>query len=329
MPKASVVIPSYNHARFLRKRIESILGQTFQDFELILLDDCSTDESQSILLEYAGDPRVRVELNKANSGGPFKQWNKGVRLARGEYIWMAESDDYADARFLERLVAVLDREPEAGFVYCRSCRVDEHGRVEGFGDWYLDLVDPQRWKADFCVEGREQFARYFSRCCVVPNASAALFRKTAYERVGGADETYRVCADWKVWAAMSLAGKVAFVGEPLNYYRIHQASVLHQNSRKGVTVLESLGVVRWILDQVTFPPAVLDEVCQSQAESWVPAILSLRFPLRLKSAIWQHVRAVDPHPMRRVMRPALRSLRRKLVRHWRAVRSAGRASEAC
>src|SRR4029077_11316800 len=107
MPKVSVVVPTYNHSRFLRKRINSVLQQTFQDFEVILLDDCSTDDSRSILSSYTGDPRVRNEFNDVNSGSTFKQWNKGVRLARGEYVWISESDDYAAPRFLERLVAIL------------------------------------------------------------------------------------------------------------------------------------------------------------------------------------------------------------------------------
>jgi glycosyltransferase involved in cell wall biosynthesis len=89
--KVSVVVPNYNHARFLRKRVDSILGQTFQDFELILLDDCSTDDSRSVLSKYADDPRVRIEFNEVNSGSTFKQWNKGVWLAHGEYVWIAES----------------------------------------------------------------------------------------------------------------------------------------------------------------------------------------------------------------------------------------------
>src|SRR5215469_14819662 len=94
-PKVSIVVPNYNHARFLPQRLDSILGQTFQDFELILLDDSSTDDSRSILLEYGRrDPRVRIEFNEVNSRNPFKQWNKGVGLAHGQYVWIAESDDY-------------------------------------------------------------------------------------------------------------------------------------------------------------------------------------------------------------------------------------------
>jgi glycosyltransferase involved in cell wall biosynthesis len=130
MSTVSVIIPNYNHARFLPRRIESVLCQTYQDFELILLDDCSTDDSRSLLSEYACDPRVRMEFNEKNSGSPFKQWNKGVRLARGEYVWIAESDDYADERMLERLAAVLEAEPKFALAYCRSWRVSADDRLE-------------------------------------------------------------------------------------------------------------------------------------------------------------------------------------------------------
>src|ERR1700722_7019269 len=107
IPRVSVVIPNYNHARFLTRRIETVLQQTFQDFEVILLDDCSTDESRTILSSYAKNSKVRVEFNSLNSGSAFKQWNKGVGMARGEYVWIAESDDYADERLVERLIGRL------------------------------------------------------------------------------------------------------------------------------------------------------------------------------------------------------------------------------
>ena len=159
MPTVSVIVPNYNHARFLPKRIQSILGQTFQDFELILLDDCSTDDSRPILAQYAGDPRVRTEFNGVNSGSTFKQWNKGIRLARGKYIWIAESDDYADEHLLERLVAALDRDLAITFAYCRSWRVTDNDQTDGYGDWHLDSLDPYLWKTDFCADGSEHCRR--------------------------------------------------------------------------------------------------------------------------------------------------------------------------
>src|ERR1039457_6122850 len=150
MPKVSIVVPNYNHARYLRRRVESVLRQTFQDFEVILLDDCSPDDSRSILQEYADDPRIRIEFNEVNSGSPFKQWNKGVRLAQGSYVWIAESDDYADERLLERLVAVLEKEPEAAFAYCRSWLVSADDRLDGFSDVsYYAHLNTTRWTADY------------------------------------------------------------------------------------------------------------------------------------------------------------------------------------
>src|SRR5579859_2961505 len=149
MPKVSVVIPNYNHARFLRKRIDSVLQQTYQDFELILLDDCSTDDSRAILSQYTADPRARVEFNEVNSGSTFRQWNKGVRLARGEYVWIAESDDYADEHLLETLVSRLESEPAAVLAHCRSWRVSAEGHLDGFVDAYIAYLDPLRWTMDF------------------------------------------------------------------------------------------------------------------------------------------------------------------------------------
>src|SRR5436190_2458977 len=96
MPRVSVIVPNYNHAPFLERRIESVLRQTFQDYELLIMDDASTDSSPDIIARYGKLPKVRILLNDRNSGSPFHQWNKGVNEAKGDFIWIAESDDYAD-----------------------------------------------------------------------------------------------------------------------------------------------------------------------------------------------------------------------------------------
>ena len=274
MSTVSIIIPNYNHARFLPKRIESVLGQTFRDFELILLDDCSTDDSRSILSKYADDPRVRIEFNEKNSGSPFKQWNKGVRLARGEYVWIAESDDYADERLLEKLVARLDSEPSAAFSYCRSWLVSAEGEISGFLDSYLTDLDPLRWTADFWADGREECQNYLVHRNTVQNASAVLFRREVYERVGGADESLVLCGDWKLWAAMALMGRIAYLGEPLNYNRYHDTSVRVKSQRLGVDTAEYLEVVRWILQRVTPSEAARRKLCEDVSSRWAPAALS-------------------------------------------------------
>jgi glycosyltransferase involved in cell wall biosynthesis len=315
MPTVSVVVPNYNHARFLPKRIESILRQTYQDFELILLDDCSTDNSRAILSQYAGDPRVRTEFNEVNSGSTYKQWNKGVRLARGEYVWLAESDDYADYSLLERLVGVLNTDRRIAFAYCRSWSVNEMDQIDGFVYFWPDRANP-RWQTDFCVDGREECCHYFARYNPVRNASAVLFRKANYEQVGGADESYRLAGDWKLWAALALTGKVSYVSESLNYQRFHGANT-QKNTNPEVVTNEILEVVGWILSRVTAPQEIREEVCKWMADLWVPVLMSPRVPFSRKRAILQELRRVDPRPLRRALRPGLTTLRLKFLRHWR------------
>ena len=321
MPKVSVVVPNYNHARFLRRRIDTILVQTFQDFELILLDDCSTDASRPILREYACDPRVRLEFNEANSGSAFKQWNRGVRLARGKYVWIAESDDYADERLLERLVAVLDDSPQVTFAYCRSWRVSSDDGLDGFEDLYLVPLAGHPWTADFCVEGLGLCRECFSHVNAVPNISAVVFRKNVYDAIGGADESLHLCGDWKLWADMALRGSVAYLCEPLNYFRFHDASVRKQSELGKVDIAEYLHVCRWVFDRASVPSAVIERICEEKVGLWVPLLMSFRTPFALKRKIARSAWAFDPHPIRRAMRPALAIVWLKFLRHWRDIRS--------
>jgi glycosyltransferase involved in cell wall biosynthesis len=318
-PTVSVVVPNYNHARFLRRRIDSILEQSFQDFELILLDDCSTDESRSIIASYSGNPKVKIELNRVNSGNPFKQWNKGVALARGAYVWIAESDDYAASEFLETLVRKLDAFSKLQFVYCRSWRVNENDSLDGFADTNFAGADPSRWTADFCADGLEECRESMVRGCVIQNASAVLFRKAAYERVGGADEKLELCGDWKLWASLMLLGAFGYVAEPLNYFRFHPASVRNNADVTKRDVAQWLRVVAWILERVTPPAQVLEEVYRYQANRWVPVLLSPRVPLDVKLDTLRCARTVDPHPIRSMAFPVLTTIQRKFLRHWRDI----------
>ena len=319
MPKISVIVPNYNHGRFLNQRIDSILNQTFQDFELILLDDCSTDNSRDILSSYASDPRVRLEFNEKNSGTPFKQWNKGVQIARGQYIWIAESDDYTAPRFLERLVPILEAEPNTAYAYCRSWRVFANGETPGFMDYYLKPLDLHHWTADHRADGREECRNFFARMNCVPNASAVVFRRAVFEQVGGADETLRLCGDWKLWASMALTGQIAYVAEPLNYFRFHEDTVRSKTVLTKRNVSESLDVISWIFRQVKPPQSVRQKIQRWQPEAWTPTLMSLRVAPDVKRRILHAVREIDPHPIRHAIRPALGTIRLKLRRHWRTL----------
>ena len=163
---------------------------------------------------------------------------------------------------------------------------------------------------------------------VVRNAEATLFARTSfrmraqlffvrlsYEAVGGADEDYRICGDWKLWAAMAVRGKVAYFGEPLNFFRFHDASVRNTSKYDGRDVAEYLKVIRWLLDQVTPSDEVLEAMRISAAGRWVPAVDEHARPSPTKLTILQNASVVDPHPLRRMIRPALETIRQKVSRH--------------
>jgi glycosyltransferase involved in cell wall biosynthesis len=258
MPTVSVIIPNYNHARYLRRRIDSVLQQTYQDLEVILLDDGSTDNSREIIASYAGDPRARIELNETNSGTVFKQWNKGVSMAQGRYIWIAESDDYADPAFLAKTVTILEEQPEVTVAYCRSWCVGENDERLGYADSYLDRLDANHWASDFVVDGMEECRRFFALCDPIPNTSAVVFRKNIYEKTGRADERFRMCSDYKMWAAMAFEGKIAYVAEPLNYYRSHGENVRTSTQANALGAAELFYMILWVLNRVA-PSGTLPE----------------------------------------------------------------------
>jgi glycosyltransferase involved in cell wall biosynthesis len=280
-----------------------VLQQTFRDFEVILLDDCSTDDSRSILSKYADDPRVRIEFNEQNSGSTFRQWNKGVRLARGEYVWIAESDDYADNRLLEKLVVRLDVEPRSVLCYCRSWRVSADGELAGFLDTHLPDLGSNKWVGDFLADGTEECRKYLIHCNTVLSASSVLFRREVYWQVGGADEKLILCGDWKTWASMALTGgTISYVGDPLNYYRFHETSVTEKSLRNGIWATEALDVTRWMLQKVTPDASTLTKVRSDLSRLWIPAVLSNRIPLSRRWAILKDAWAFDRWALRGLVR---------------------------
>jgi glycosyltransferase involved in cell wall biosynthesis len=313
MPKVSVIVPNYNHAPYLRQRIDSILAQTFQDFELILLDDASTDDSRSILSSYSGNPHVSaIHFNEKNSGSTFKQWNKGVRPARGEYIWIAESDDYADPRFLERLVPILDTKPQVVFVNCRSFRTNASGASDGYADWYLADIHPDKWTSDFEADGPEECRTYMVQRNTICNASSVLFRSSAYHRAGGADETLKFCGDWKLWAGMALNGRIAHLGEALNYHRVHDASASSRSGQHGQAAAEYLRVVRWILRHIKPTDNTIESVRRFLSAIWIPAMVSGGAPLGRRFRILWDAMSVDHQALRKLGPPLFAAARIKL-----------------
>ncbi len=271
MPEISVIIPNYNHARYLDERIRSVLGQTRQDFEVILLDDCSPDDSRSVIERYRGDPRIRIEYNERNSGSTFRQWNKGLGLARGRYVWIAESDDAAEPELLETLAGGLDADEGAGLAYCWSNGIDEIGRSVDLGAWYQP--HRARWAGDYRSRGRDEIGRWLVRRNFIVNASAVVFRREIAERVGGADPTYRLTGDWDFWVRLLGESDVRYSARALNRYRCHPASVRSRTDRRMLAVTESYRVVRTILGLAKADSAALKDSRGRLAMKWAEALI--------------------------------------------------------
>lgn len=296
MPHVSVIVPNYNHARFLRQRMDSILDQTFQDFEVLYLDDASTDNSAEVFAPYASDPRVRALVNTQNTGSPFVQWNRGMREARGEYVWIAESDDYADSRLLETLAAKLDANPQVGLAYCQSLLVDEKGEILRSALVWTEQYGTDRWKADFVADGREECRRFLVRNCTIFNASGVLLRKSVCDAAGGSDETMRAAGDWMLYARMLLRSDIAFVAEPLNFFRQHPQSVIRNSDMNGLNLKEAYQVMRFIISHVQADPNALRAACKGRIGDWHRVALSdqSRLSLQRSMAIYRMARDVDP-----------------------------------
>lgn len=219
MPRVTVIVPNYNHAAYLPKRLESIYQQTYQDFEVILLDDCSQDNSREIIDAYRRRPQTRVFFNTQNTGSPFAQWRKGLDKANGEFIWIAESDDYAAPEFLARLIQVMDAEPSVGLVYSRSWLINAAHKIVGDSTAWTDDIDPERWHHSYINSGRDEIEQFLLKKNCIPNASAVLLRASTVHRVSLPDVSYRLCGDWLYWLRILTTSDIAFVAQPLNYWR--------------------------------------------------------------------------------------------------------------
>lgn len=229
----SVIVPSYNHAQYLEERIESILKQSYSEFEVILLDDLSPDQSAKILEKYKNHPKVsHCIINEKNSGSTFHQWNKGMSLAKGDLIWIAESDDVADPTFLEKLVPAFINNPNLVLAYSQSYRMNAQGEVTGSWKDCTDHIDSELFKNDFELSGLEYFERFLNFGNTIPNASAVVFKKQKYHDVGGASPSLRFIGDWEIWAKIASQGEIFFTHECLNYFRYHNTSVIAQAKKK-------------------------------------------------------------------------------------------------
>lgn len=240
MPRVSVIIPNYNHERYLKQRIDSVLNQTYQDFELIILDDQSKDNSKTVIETYRSHPKVsQIVYNNVNSGSTFKQWNKGIKLAQGELIWLAESDDDASKFFLEEMVSRFDQNPKLGIVYCDSYYINEQSaKIKCTHLWKNERFSTTRWDHDFENSGINEVNNYLIFHNIIDNASSALFKKETLFKAGLADESFRYAGDMYLYTKLLLISDVAYVSKPLNYFREHAVNTSKESFVNGLKYLE-------------------------------------------------------------------------------------------
>jgi len=219
----SIIVPCYNHEKYLQERLRSIFYQKFQDYEVILLDDASTDNSLNILKEYVKETQVRcLKVNKKNSGSPFKQWEEGIKLANGDFIWIAESDDSCEPEFLNTLVPVLESDKSIGLAYCQSRSINEHSKLLNSWVEYTISLNPDKWKKDFKEKGLDFISKYMVIKNAIPNASAVVWRRSVLvKEVFKQIRKYRLHGDRLFWSHLLLRSNVYFRSIVLNYFRIH------------------------------------------------------------------------------------------------------------
>jgi len=206
MPKVSILFTSFNHAKYICEAVNSVLNQTFTDFELIILDDCSSDNSWDLINQYS-DSRIKAYRSEINKG-PIEIVNKAIlRVASGEYIAIQHSDDVWELEKLEKQVAYMDAHPEAGAVFTWVQVIDEHG-IKSTWDWF-DQNNRTRWQWLNQLFYEQNHL----------NHPSVLIRKQCYQDVGVYRYGLAQTADAEMWSRVLIKFPIYVIQEKLTKHR--------------------------------------------------------------------------------------------------------------
>lgn len=303
-PRVSLVVPSYNYARYLDERITSLLNQTFTDFELVITDDASTDNSRAVIAKYAADHRIRTLYFEKNSGSVYQRWNDGGAVARGEFIMFPGADDSCHPTMLERLVGLLDAHPGVGMAYSQVWITDSAGK-RLHTKQYAD--DPGHWAADYVNDGIDECRRYLYLRNTIPTASSLLMRRKLYEEVGPWDVSLQLSADWMLYAKMLLRAGIAYVADPLVEFRTHPRTSRSTSTKSLRHVDDDYRVTAFIARAVHLDEPRRERVREKMAALWAGYLLQgrgLNEPARLR-AVYRNARKLDPRIGPRLLRHVL------------------------
>lgn len=217
----SICVPTYNGERYIRQALESILSQSYRDFEVIVVDDGSTDQTVDLiqLVQAFGDPRLRVYQNRQRLGIP-RNWNKCLDLASGEYVCIFHQDDTMLPDNVARKMAVLRADPAIGFVHSLAEPIMEAQAPTKLGDWM------EQAEEDFVCDGERYFRKLLLHgdCICAPTVVA---QRKALLEVGGFDEDLGYACDYEMWLKLCVNKPVAFVHARLVQYRWHAQNASH------------------------------------------------------------------------------------------------------
>jgi len=236
--RVSVVVPNYNYEKLITERLESIRQQNYPVYELIVLDDASSDNSANVIQGYLDNTGYEGQLivNESNSGSVFRQWKKGTALCKGDLLWIAEADDLAEEEFLSELVKGFT-DSNLSLAFSQSKQIDENGVVlaESYLDYTKDVAD--YWQSDYVHNGLEEISNALCIKNTIPNVSAVVFRRSsleqALEEIGDQLFEYRVAGDWIVYMQVLKKGDIFYKARSLNQHRRHSNSVTKSTQKES------------------------------------------------------------------------------------------------
>jgi len=231
MPKVSVIVVTYNRAHLLGACLQSIARQTYRDFEIVVVDDGSTDNTADVAAAFVPLARYFWQENQGIAGA----LNRAIREATGEYIGFADSDDALLPEALEAEVRILDENPSVGLVYGQAWEMNEKGIV-------TSLRKPGFAEGSYIRSGREEIRDFLFSCHIT--GSSMMVRKRCFDHVGLFDPTFSVYEDWDMWVRIAKKYDVAYIERPVALYRVHSGPVGNIFFKADPRMLERLRRLR-------------------------------------------------------------------------------------
>lgn len=253
-PLISICIPVFNGDNYIRECIESVLNQTEKNFELLVVDNCSTDQTINIAAEY-DDPRLRVFVNKYNLG-LVHNFNKCIELAKGDFVVLLPHDDTLLPMALETFSKTLVSDSEVGLAYSSYYIIDERGKTLQFLSGNAE---------NRIMTGNEAFTMLAKGNPI----QCAMVRKEIYSRLGLWDPDLGLICDWDMWCRIALAGyKVAYFKDPQNCYRIHSKNAYKSFISDNVYNSDIFKGMKKVFDAIPFQ-SDLQQLRPLSAKTWI------------------------------------------------------------